>query len=342
MKLSGAGLERWVASPTRESRAVLFYGPNEGLVRDRARTVVGCLSGGKADDPFAVSVCDQQARNANPAALLDEAFSFSMMGGDKVVWVRDAGDSLVDELSRVLQAEKPGNFVVVEAGDLAPRSKLRQVFEKDGSALTAGCYLDDDRALETLVRGKFQSAGVRVDKSALDVLVSRLGQDRLANLSEIEKLCLLAGPGGELHVEDVLAAVGDGMGDLLEDCLYALFDGRRDEADRLIARVFDDGVQPTQLVRRLLGHVDRLMTVRARADAGEAVKLAIGKLQPRVFFKYEPRFLRQVSLWNMDDLVRIQEALVRLEIDCKSTGLPAQALCQRAALSISGAAGRRN
>ena len=340
VKLTGVGLERWVASPGRDNRAVLFYGPNEGLVRDRARTVVTQLSGGKPDDPFGVSVCDQGARGGDPAALLDEAFSFSMLGGDKIVWVRDATDALTDELARVLASGTAANFVVVEAGDLPTRSKLRQLFEKDGTAVAAGCYLDDDRALAALVSERLRGEGIRIDRTALEVLVSRLGQDRLANLSEIDKLILLAGPGGELGADDIAAAVGDGMGDLLEDCIFSLFDGRRGDADRLVARVFDDGVAPAQLARRLLGHVDRLLATRTRIDAGEAVKTAMAKLQPRVFFKFEPRFIRQLTLWSLADLARIQDSLVRLEIDCKSTGLPHAALCQRAALSISGAAGR--
>lgn len=340
-KLTGAALDRWVASPDKNHRAVLFYGPNEGLVRERARSVVTHFSGGKLDDPFSVTVCDQAARSANPAMLSDEVFSFSMFGGDKVVWVREAADALTDTLAAVLSADKAGNFVVVEAGDLTPRSKLRVLFEKSDEAVAAGCYLDDERGIAQLAGSKFRAAGIRIDRDALELLVSRLGQDRLANIAEIDKLCLLAGDGGELSAETIVTAIGDGMGDMLDECIFSLFDGRRAEADRLVARVFDDGVAPPQLARRLLSHVDRLITVRVRVDGGEPAKAAMGRLQPRVFFKFEGRFMQQISNWSMADLLRVQDALVRLEIECKSTGLPHAALCQRMALSVSGAAGRR-
>ncbi len=341
VKLSGAAVERWVAGPDPKHRAVLFYGPNEGLVRNRARSVVGKLAGGNIDDPFGVFICDDSVRNGNPAALLDEAFSLSMIGGDKVIWVRDGGDKIAADLTRVLGAETAANFMVVEAGDLNPRSKLRQAFEKAGNAVAIGCYLDDERSLTALITERFRAFEVRADKAAIDTLVNKLGQDRLANLSEIEKLCLLVGPGGQLDEETVLMAVGDGGGDLVDECVYAVFDGQRQQADQLVARNYDDGVAPVQLTRRFQGHLDRLLTVRGRIDEGESLTQALAKLQPRVFFKFSDRFQRQVSTWSRENLIKCQAALVELEIECKTTGMPDAALCQRIALSISGLARRR-
>ena len=183
VKLSGAGLDRWLGAPDGKHRAVLFYGPNEGLVRDRARAVVAKMSGGNLDDPFGVFVCDQSVRGSNPAALIDETFSISMMGGEKVIWVREAADSLAADFATVLDSGASANFMVVEAGDLKTSSKLRKLFEASAIAVAAGCYLDDQRSLVALAGEHFRAAGVTIQKDALDLLVSKLGQDRLANLA---------------------------------------------------------------------------------------------------------------------------------------------------------------
>lgn len=341
VKLSGNQAERWLDQPDPVHRAVLLYGPNGGLVRDRARQMVRTFSGGHADDPFRVVTLDEQVRKGNPSAVLDEAFSLSFGGGDKVVWLHEASDKLSGELGSILESVQEANFLVVEAAGLAPRSKLRLLFEGSAKGVAIGCYEDDENSLRRLAAEIFRANGVHADRAAIDTLISRLGTDRLAGRSEIEKVCLFAGENGELDEDGVMQAVGDSGVGSADECVYAIFDGRRDDADRLLARSFEDGVGPVQLVRRLQGHLDRLLSVRAGLDRGEAMDRLIGKLRPPLFFKYKGPFQRQVSVWRMGQLEKCLDALTELEIECKSTGMPDIALCQRVALSISGLARRQ-
>jgi len=340
VKVSGGDADRWVADPDRSRWAVLLYGPNEGLVRDRARSVVEKITNGAVDDPFGVVVSDDAGRAGNPSGLNDEAFAMSFGGGERVVWVRDAADKIAGVLNGILEGEARPNFIVVEAGNLTPRSKLRTLFEKSYKAAAIACYDDDERSLMAFVGGRFREHGVRADRAAMEALVLRLGTDRLSNISEIDKLCLLAGEGGVLDEETVLISVGDAAAGVSDDCIFAVFDGDRAGADRLMARCLEDGIVPVQLARRFQTHLDRLMLVRARMDEGQSMQQAMAKLQPRVFFKYEKRFQRQVDGWARADLERCLDALVELEIACKSTGMPDAALCQRMALSVSGLAAR--
>ena len=340
VKLSAGDGDRWVSNPDAASWAVLFHGPNEGLIRDRARSVIEKVTGGSVDDPFGVFVSDESGRAGAPSALNDEAFSMSLVGGGRVLWIREAADKLAGDLEAILGGEARPNLIVVEAGNLAPRSKLRGLFEKSGKAVAIGCYDDDERSLMAFVGERFRRHGIAADRAAMETLVARLSTDRLSNISEIDKLCLLVGENGTLDEDTVLASVGDAAAGVADDCIFAVFDGDRAGADRLMARCLEDGIVPVRLARLFQIHLDRLMLVHARIDEGQSLQQAMGKLQPRVFFKYEKRFQRQASMWSRADLERCLEALVELEIACKSTGMPDAALCQRMALSVSSLAAR--
>jgi DNA polymerase-3 subunit delta len=343
VKVSAGDSDRWVSNPDADCWAVLFYGPNDGLVRVRARSVVEKTTGGAADDPFGVYLSDDAGRAGAPSALNDEAFSMSLVGGQRVVWVREATDKLASDFDGILGGDVRPNFIVVEAGNLTPRAKLRALFEKSKNAAAIGCYDDDERTLMGFVGARFRDHGIQADRAAMEALVSRLSTDRLSNISEIDKLCLLVGEGGTLDEDTVLTSVGDAAAGVADECIFAVFDGDRAGADRLMARCLEDGIVPVQLARRFQGHLERLMLVRARMDEGQSMQQAMAKLQPRVFFKYEKRFQGQASRWSGVDLERCLDALVELEIACKSTGMPDAALCQRMALSVSGLAaqGRR-
>ncbi|MGC2522189.1 MAG: DNA polymerase III subunit delta, partial [Stellaceae bacterium] len=84
MKIAPSRVAAFLQRPDPEIRAVLLYGPDAGLVRERAdavaRTVCTDLS-----DPFRVAMLNGAVLAADPARLADEAAQLSLVGGRRVV-----------------------------------------------------------------------------------------------------------------------------------------------------------------------------------------------------------------------------------------------------------------
>ena len=125
MKLQARAIDGFLRSPDPKIRAVLLYGPDTGLVRDRAmalgRTVVADLS-----DPFRVTEMLGRAVADDPARLADEAAALSFTGGRRLIRVREAEDNVTAAFTAFLADRTPGDsLVIVESGDLGNRSKLR-------------------------------------------------------------------------------------------------------------------------------------------------------------------------------------------------------------------------
>ncbi|MBU0800541.1 MAG: DNA polymerase III subunit delta, partial [Alphaproteobacteria bacterium] len=78
MKLAFKQIESFVKSPDPAARVILAYGPDDGLMRERAqmmgRTVVADLN-----DPFNAVTLDAKQLVDDPARLMDEALALSMM-----------------------------------------------------------------------------------------------------------------------------------------------------------------------------------------------------------------------------------------------------------------------
>ena len=77
--------------PPKKLTAALVFGPDQGLVRERAdalaKTVVPDLN-----DPFRVAEIEKRRAGTDPARLFDEAAAISMIGGRRVVRVRGASN----------------------------------------------------------------------------------------------------------------------------------------------------------------------------------------------------------------------------------------------------------
>src|SRR6266481_73938 len=117
MKLPAARVAAFLRRPDREIRAVLLYGPDAGLVSERAdavaRTVCPDLK-----DPFRVTDLSGAVLAADPGRLADEAAQMSLIGGRRVVRLRDAVDRLSGLFAGFLDTAPCDAFIVAEAGDL--------------------------------------------------------------------------------------------------------------------------------------------------------------------------------------------------------------------------------
>src|ERR1700755_1287314 len=128
MKLAPSRIAAFLQRPDPEIRAVLLYGPDEGLVRERAETVARSVCP-DLTDPFCVADLTAAVLGADPARLADEAAQLSLTGGRRVVRVRGGGDPLAQLFAGFLATPSGDALTVTEAGDLTPRSPLRRTFE---------------------------------------------------------------------------------------------------------------------------------------------------------------------------------------------------------------------
>jgi DNA polymerase III subunit delta len=241
VKLSPARIDAVLAAPDPKLRALLFYGPDGGLVRERADMVTRAIAV-DPHDPFRVVELTGAALAADPARLADEAQALSLTGGRRVLRVREAGDGQGALFDRFLRAAFPGDSaIILEAGDLPARSSLRRAFEGSAAAAAIACYADGPREVEKLAREIMTQRRITVSGDALAYLTARLGNDRMVSRQELEKLALYVGDGGRLDEAAAVAAIGDSATLSLDDVVYAAADGDAAGLERALQRAFEEG-----------------------------------------------------------------------------------------------------
>ena len=337
MKVATHDQGRFLQSADSAVAAVLFYGPDQGLVRERAVELVARVAGDAAD-PFRVAELSAAQLKDDPTRLVDEAAALSLSGGRRVLRLREAADGHAEALAELLAGPPPAAFLVLEAGDLAPRSALRKIFESDSKAAAIACYLDDDEVLGKVIAEALKGHGLGIGREALAYLIAHLGGDRGVTRQELEKLALYVGPGAkQVTAEDVEAVIGDSSALSLDDLIFALGEGDRAAIDRGYARALMEGNDEIAILRAAARHIMRLHQVAAAAEP----RVALKALRPPVFYKLETRFLAQLRLWSADRLGEALDRLNRAEIDIKTGAQPKAAVAERTLLEIGGLARRR-
>ncbi|TVR96273.1 MAG: DNA polymerase III subunit delta [Rhodospirillales bacterium] len=338
MKLAPARIEAFLTRPDAAVAAVLVFGPDYGLVRERADRLMAAVV--PADDPFCRAELTGPMLRADPARLADEAAALGLSGGGRVVRVRDATDAAASIFADWLGRAPSGALVIAEAGDLAKRSTLRKAFEEAGNAAAIACYADDPAAVAATVREVLSSHDLAIEGEALEFLCARLGNDHGVTRRELEKLAVFKGGPGKVNLDDAMAVVGDAAQVSLNAVIDAACLGDVAALETALQRLVAEGsVAPATVVRAVGRHLLRLLQAQGLIAAGTAPERALMSLRPPVFRGEQPRFRRQLALWP---IARIGPALALTtgaEIQCKSTGVPAEAVCGRLLMRLASAAG---
>ena len=349
MKIANARVERFLRQPEPEIIAVLVYGPDQGLARERAQALLRLVVDDPGD-PFRVVELTGAAVRSDPPRLIDEVAALSMTGGRRVIWVHEATDGISEIFETLLKSGGGDSFVIAQAGALGPKSSLRRIFEKAGNAASIACYEDDGSALAAIIRETLGRHGLVATAEASAYLADNLGGDRMVSRNELEKLALYVGgtdaggdngkggPPGSVGLEDATACIGDSAAVSLDAVAYAAAGGDSLKLDRALERAYMEGTSPVSVLRAVQRHLQRLHFAVGLVEEGLAVDKALKGLRPSVIYKFESRFRAQMGFWRNGRLADAMELVTETEIDCKSTGFPAASGCHRALIRIAQAA----
>ncbi len=335
MKLSFRDIEPFVKNPAPAARVVLVYGPDNGLMKERAATM-GKTVVADLNDPFNAVTLSTDQLAEDPARLNDEAGALSMMGGARLIRIEDGADKLTPLLKAYLENPSAQNLVIIEAGELGTKSSLRKLCETAKNAAAVPCYVEDERGIAGLIRDMMREAGLAADPDAVTWLASVLTGDRARARAEIEKLITYIGPnGGKATLADAQACCGGAGDGSLDDLVYGTGGGRGAQALKSYHRLIEEGVPVIVILRSLQNHFRRLHQVRSAIAAGDGMDQAMKTLSPPVFFKQADAFKSQVQRWQMPALQKAMVRLAEIEAQCKQTGTPVETLCGQALLGLS-------
>lgn len=342
MKLAGQRIEGFLRNPDPRVIAVLVYGPDQGLVRERAARIVTAIAK-TPSDPFRVVEIPVDTLKDDRSRLADEVSTPAFSGGRRVVRVRDGKDIIVPAVRTLLETEVADGAAIVEAGELGPRSALRLLFESADRAVALACYLDEGETLQRVLVDDLAAHKLTVSAEAADLLQVHLGADRGLTRQELEKLALYMGGPGRISADDVKAVVC-GAGSLsLDTVAYAAAGGDFAALDLGLAQAWSEGASAIPILRAVARHLHRILQARTVIAGGGSTKQGMDALKPAVFFRLQPEFRRQTEAWSIERLASNLATLAEAELLCKATRAPQELLCHRALLRVAGQAndGRR-
>src|SRR5438045_6230304 len=123
--LRGKEIDAFLARPDPLRPIILLYGPDFGLVRERAEALLASAVD-DPNDPFSLVRLDGDELAAEPSRLVDEAMTIPLFGGRRAIRVRAVSRSFASGVDTLAEQALKDFRMLIEPGLRPPEWQLRK------------------------------------------------------------------------------------------------------------------------------------------------------------------------------------------------------------------------
>jgi DNA polymerase-3 subunit delta len=338
--LRGRDVDIFLKAPDPARPIVLLYGPDAGLVRERADALTASAVDDPAD-PFALVRMDGDELAAEPSRLVEEAMTIPMFGGRRAIRVRAGSRNFASGVETLADMQLKDCRIVIEAGELRPESPLRKICERAKTAVAIACYPDTERDLAKLIDDEMKAAGLRIAADARAGLMTLLGGDRQASRNELKKLALYAHGADEVTLEHVMAVVSDASDLKLDPIVDGAFAGQSAVVETEFAKAMIAGTYPGMIISAAQRQAALLHKASLAVAEGTPASAVVESGFSRLHFSRKSSVETALRNFSTARLATIIDQLATAALDMRKQSSLAAVIAQRTLLSIAVNARRR-
>jgi DNA polymerase-3 subunit delta len=171
------------------------------------------------------------------------------------------------------------------------------------------------RDLPRLLVADAQRLGFRLEPAAARLLVERMGANPTRLRTELERLALWAGEGGEVRAEDLEAMIADTSEAAVWSLSDALIEGDAATALRISERLIDQGENVTGLIYGLASRLRGACAAAAQLEEGVSPKQVESSLKMHPYAAKQ--LVRRLGGTDLASLRMATETLADLELWCR-------------------------
>src|SRR6202161_4411694 len=338
--LRGKEIDAFLARPDPGRPIILLYGPDAGLVRERAEALLASAVD-DPNDPFSLVRLDGDELSAESSRLVEEALATPLFGGRRAIRVRAGSRNFAGGIDALAETPLKDCRIVIEAGELRPESRRRTPCDRPKTAVAIACYPDAERDLAKLIDDELRLSNLKIAPDARASLTALLGGDRQASRNELRKLALYAHGKGEVTLDDVMAVVADASELKIDPIVDGAFAGNAAAVEPEFAKAMVAGTYPAMIISAAQRQAAWLHKSALAVADGTPVSTLLDSGFPRLHFSRKPNVETALRNFSAARLLAIIEQLATAALEMRKQAPLAAAIAQRTLLSVAANAKRR-
>jgi DNA polymerase-3 subunit delta len=289
----------------------LFYGSNLGLIEETISKIFKPI--------FSKNIVyhDETEILNNTDQFKEAIFNKSFFENDKFIIINRASNKILDLIKEIIESQIEDIKIIIKAGVLEKKSKLRSYFEKEKDVVATPFYEDNYQSLSLIIQNFLRVEKINISNENINLIIERSKGNRTNIYNELEKISSYLRSKKNINLQDLLKltnlAEDYNVSELVEQCLSK-------NVKRTI-NILNENNQNTDenilILRSFLGKLKRLKILKINLENTRNIDEVIASAKPPIFWKEKNLVKQQLNNWSLKDIKFLLNTVNDLELIIK-------------------------
>ena len=305
MKIKSFETEKYINTLIPFKNPLLIYGSDEGLVEHRTNKIINTFL--KGDKQNALTTFDN--KGSNQINFEDIISTKSLFSNKEVIKVTGGNDKIIEKLnSKLINSESL--LVIINAGELLPRSKLRKLFESENNMGIIACYKIDSLELKKIIIDYINKNKLKVNNEAVIYLTENLGQNYQIIINELNKLLLIKEE--RIDFENIKNLICSNGSSSYEEIIFSFLTGN----NKYISNSFNFNIKNIYEANSFISNTKNLLLIIGKAITSydtTNIDYVVNTFMPKYLFKNKKNFTNIIVNKSAVNIVKSLEIISEVE-----------------------------
>ena len=293
----------------------LLYGENDGLRKDIKESIrVAFNQKNTHIELLSLYENDIIDREEN---FYNSIYSGSLFSNKKIITINNGTDKIIKQVKDIVEKIPENVFIIIFAGVLEKKSKLRNFFETNIKTLCIPCYLDNEKDLAIIAKTELKKNNIILSSEVINLLIEKSNNDRANLRNEIEKITSFALNKKNLEIDEIKLIInfsGEYKSDnFINECLC----GNILQYKKILSELYSNTVNQISLLRILSNKIQRLLNMKEIEENYSNLDDLLNASKPPIFWKEKPMVKKQLTIWTLNNLKKTIYEINDIELLCK-------------------------
>jgi len=289
----------------------LFYGPNTGLIEETINKFF------KPIYTKNIINYDESELLSNIHLFKEMIFNKSFFENEKFIIINRASNKILEIIEELIESQITDLKIIIKAGVLEKKSKLRNFFEKNESVVITAFYEDNYQSLSLMAQNIFRENKINVSGEIINLIVERSKGNRINITNEIEKILPFAKKNNKINFEDVLKLTNLAENyNISELVKYNLSKNKKKTLNILNEnnKISDENIL---ILRTFLNNLKRLKSLKVKLKNNKNIDQVLSSSRPPIFWKDKEIIKQQLNVWSLTEIKLLINKVNDLELEIK-------------------------
>ena len=288
----------------------LLYGKNEGLKKDCLNEIL------EKNDGKVFNYEEKQIKDETES-FYENILSGSLFESNKIIIINRASDKIFEIIQDLINRNTSNINIIINAGHLETRSKLRTLFEKNEDLVCIPTYPDNSDTLSKLATIFFKKENIPISQQNINIIVDKCNGDRHNLNNELNKIKNFTLTKKKISSEEILRLINLSenfeVSELIDNCLA--------QNKNKIINILNENNYSSEdsiiILRTFLSKTKKILKLAMEFEESKDINKTINSAKPPIFWKDKEIIKVQLNKWKTKKIKELIENINNIELEIK-------------------------